>query len=156
MNAKRVNLETHGVNDDAGVRQPSTLAGVGRHTPARTAAWKAPDRKPCLLATVLPLPPSCLIHEERVFLTPPEFVLLRDNIERQRWKNLETWLVSTGMRFSEATALSAADIDANAGTLPNQQGLEVFRRLPARAQTTQAEEVDPPSACRQRPLKLWT
>ena len=54
--------------------------------------------------------------EETVFLTPPEFVLLRDNIERQRWKDLATWLVSTGMRFSEAAALSAADIDANAGT----------------------------------------
>ena len=27
-----------------------------------------------------------------------------------------TWLVTTGMRFSEATALSAADIDANAKT----------------------------------------
>lgn len=53
---------------------------------------------------------------ETVFLTPPEFVLLREHIERDRWKNLATWLVSTGMRFSEATALTAADIDAEART----------------------------------------
>jgi integrase len=54
--------------------------------------------------------------EETVFLTPPEFRLLRDHIERERWKNLATWLVTTGMRFSEATALTAADIDPNAKT----------------------------------------
>ena len=54
--------------------------------------------------------------EETVFLTPGEFRLLRDHIERERWKNLATWLVSTGMRFSEATALTAADIDAHANT----------------------------------------
>jgi integrase len=54
--------------------------------------------------------------EETVFLTPPEFVLLRDHIDRERWKSLATWLVTTGMRFSEATALTAADIDAHAKT----------------------------------------
>ena len=54
--------------------------------------------------------------EETVFLTPREFVLLRDHIERERWKNLATWLVTTGMRFSEATALTAADIDTRAKT----------------------------------------
>jgi integrase len=54
--------------------------------------------------------------EETVFLTPPEFKLLRDHIERDRWKDLATWLVTTGMRFSEATALTAADIDLDAKT----------------------------------------
>ena len=54
--------------------------------------------------------------EETVFLTPPEFVLLRGHIDRERWKSLATWLVTTGMRFSEATALTAADIDAHAKT----------------------------------------
>ena len=54
--------------------------------------------------------------EETVFLTPEEFRLLRDHIERERWKNLATWLVTTGMRFSEATALTAADIDTDAKT----------------------------------------
>jgi len=54
--------------------------------------------------------------EETVFLTPAEFRLLRDHIRRDRWKNLATWLVTTGMRFSEATALMAADIDADAKT----------------------------------------
>jgi integrase len=43
-------------------------------------------------------------------------MLLRDHIERERWKSLATWLVTTGMRFSEATALTAADIDADAKT----------------------------------------
>lgn len=54
--------------------------------------------------------------EETVFLTPEEFRLLREHIDRERWKNLAIWLVTTGMRFSEATALSAADIDASAKT----------------------------------------
>jgi integrase len=54
--------------------------------------------------------------EETVFLTPEEFKLLRDHIQRDRWKNLATWLVTTGMRFSEATALSPADIDVEART----------------------------------------
>jgi integrase len=54
--------------------------------------------------------------EETVFLTPPEFVLLRDHIDRELWKILATWLVTTGMRFSEATALTAADINAAAKT----------------------------------------
>jgi integrase len=54
--------------------------------------------------------------EETVFLTPSEFTLLRDHIEKPRWKGLATWLVATGMRFSEATALTAADIDGDART----------------------------------------
>jgi integrase len=32
----------------------------------------------------------------------------------RRWKNLATWLVTTGMRFSEATTLTAVDTDASA------------------------------------------
>lgn len=35
---------------------------------------------------------------------------------KQRRKNLATWLVTTGMRFSEAAALTPADIDADAKT----------------------------------------
>jgi integrase len=54
--------------------------------------------------------------EETVFLTPPEFVLLRDHIERQRWKHLATWPVITGMRFSDATAPTSADIDSDGRT----------------------------------------
>jgi hypothetical protein len=37
--------------------------------------------------------------EETVFLTPAESVLLRDDIERQRWKKLATSLATAGMRF---------------------------------------------------------
>ena len=68
---------------------------------------------------IQPMPGRRLPHtrvEETVFLTPDEFRLLRDHIQRERWKNLATWLVTTGMRFSEATALSAADIDVKAKT----------------------------------------
>jgi hypothetical protein len=54
--------------------------------------------------------------EETIFLTPAQFTLVREHIDRERWKNLATWLVSTGMRFSEATALTASDIDADAKT----------------------------------------
>lgn len=54
--------------------------------------------------------------EETVFLTAAEFRLLHDHIPRERWKNLALWLVTTGMRFSEATALSATDVDAEAKT----------------------------------------
>lgn len=31
--------------------------------------------------------------------SPPEFTLLRDQIDKQQWKSLATWLVTTGMRF---------------------------------------------------------
>jgi integrase len=54
--------------------------------------------------------------KETVFLTPAEFGLLRDHIDRELWKALATWLVTTGMRFSEATVLTAADIDADGKT----------------------------------------
>lgn len=49
--------------------------------------------------------------DEMVFLDPEEFQLLRSQIPLDRWKNLASWLVMTGMRFSEATALTPADID---------------------------------------------
>lgn len=53
---------------------------------------------------------------EMVFLTPEEFKLVRDHIPPDRWKRLATWLVTTGMRFSEATALTAEDIDLSSKT----------------------------------------
>ena len=48
---------------------------------------------------------------EKVFLTPEEFALLRDKLPTQRWKDFATFLVLTGLRFSEATALTPDDID---------------------------------------------
>jgi integrase len=48
--------------------------------------------------------------QEMVCLTPGEFQLLHDCLPKQ-WQPLATWLVSTGMRFSEATALKPSDID---------------------------------------------
>lgn len=48
--------------------------------------------------------------QEMVWLTPGEFQLIHDCLPKQ-WQPLAFWLVSTGMRFSEATALTPADID---------------------------------------------
>lgn len=48
---------------------------------------------------------------EMVFLTPEEFGLIHDQLRHPRWQAVATWLVLTGMRFSEATALTADDID---------------------------------------------
>lgn len=52
--------------------------------------------------------------DEMVFLTPPEFELLHDAMT-PRWRPLTRWLVATGTRFSEATALTVADIDPAQG-----------------------------------------
>ena len=59
------------------------------------------------------LPPKD--SDEMVFLTPEEFAVIRDALPVQ-WQPLATFLVTTGMRFSEATALQFRDIDAEAGT----------------------------------------
>lgn len=48
---------------------------------------------------------------EKVYLTPKEFDVWRSCIPHQRYKDLATWLILTGMRFSEATALTPNDID---------------------------------------------
>lgn len=50
-----------------------------------------------------------------VMLTPAEFQMLHDCIP-QHWQSLAMFLVSTGMRFSEATALTVDDIDETART----------------------------------------
>jgi integrase len=65
--------------------------------------------------------------EETVFLTAPEFTLLRDQIDKQQWKSLATWLVTTGMRFSEATALSAADKPARDVHVRPSNGIYLIR-----------------------------
>lgn len=59
-------------------------------------------------------PPSGL-RREIVFLTPAEFRLIRDNMT-PRWRPLATWLISTGTRFGEATALRVGDIDPDNNT----------------------------------------
>lgn len=54
-------------------------------------------------------------EEETVFLTPAEFARVRDTVVEQ-WRPLTIFLVTTGMRFSEATALQVGDIDAEEKT----------------------------------------
>lgn len=53
--------------------------------------------------------------QEKVYLTPGEFELLKSCLPK-RWQPLATFLVATGMRFSEATALTPADIDVTKRT----------------------------------------
>lgn len=48
---------------------------------------------------------------DMVFLTAPEFWTIHGELAA-RWRPLAVWLVSTGMRFSEATALTVGDVDA--------------------------------------------
>lgn len=47
--------------------------------------------------------------DEMVFLETGEFDLIHDRMT-DRWKPLFFWLVSTGMRFGEATAITVGDI----------------------------------------------
>ena len=49
-------------------------------------------------------------RDEMVFLTPDEFKLLCEHMT-ERWRPLATWLITTGTRFSEATALKVGDIN---------------------------------------------
>ena len=97
-------------NSAAAVRPSPTNAASCPGVQRRGARWGA-RFEPCQGRRL----PHTRV-EETVFLTPPEFRLLRDHIDRERWKDLATWLVTTGMRFSEATAMTAADIDADAKT----------------------------------------
>jgi integrase len=53
---------------------------------------------------------------EQVHLTPGEFQLLHDCLP-ERYQALAFWLVSTGMRFGEATALTPKDINVSARTV---------------------------------------
>lgn len=62
------------------------------------------------------LPRADKADDDAVFLTPEEFALLRDAMT-ERWRPMTTFLVSTGMRYSEAAALTIGDIDADAGTV---------------------------------------
>jgi len=54
-------------------------------------------------------------RKEMVFLTRTEFDLLLSHIP-EYWRPLTIWLVATGTRFSEATALQVGDIDTEAQT----------------------------------------
>lgn len=53
---------------------------------------------------------------ETVFLTPAEFWAIHAELAA-RWQPLAVWLVSTGMRFSEATALTVGDVDQRTNTV---------------------------------------
>lgn len=54
--------------------------------------------------------------DEMVMLTRAEFDLLHDAMT-PRWQPLTRWLVATGMRFGEATALTVGDVNVTDGTV---------------------------------------
>jgi integrase len=56
------------------------------------------------------------VRREMCFLTPEEFALLRDAFA-ERWWPLLDFLVTSGCRFNEATALTPADVDRFNGTV---------------------------------------
>ncbi|GEE00164.1 site-specific integrase [Gordonia spumicola] len=55
-------------------------------------------------------------RREMVMLTRAEFDKVHATIGRELWADLALWLVSTGMRFGEATALAPSAIDLDEGT----------------------------------------
>ncbi|OBB80294.1 hypothetical protein A5760_19600 [Mycobacterium colombiense] len=59
---------------------------------------------------------SRTVRREMVFLTPDEYQLLKAYFT-ERWHPFLDFLVASGCRFSEATALTPADVDAANGTV---------------------------------------
>ena len=55
-------------------------------------------------------------REEMVFLEPPEYQILKAEIP-QHWRPLVDFLVTSGARWSEATALKPSDVNVSAGTV---------------------------------------
>lgn len=55
-------------------------------------------------------------REEMVFLEPPEYAILRDAVT-EYWRPLVEFLVTSGARWSEATALRPGDVDRVGGTV---------------------------------------
>lgn len=62
------------------------------------------------------LPKAGVIEQDARFLTHEEFGVLLQAIP-EFWRPLTIFLVGTGMRWSEATALLARDVDATNGTI---------------------------------------
>lgn len=56
------------------------------------------------------------LRREMVFLSRDDFELVHGRIAQERWADLALWLVLTGMRFGEATALTAGDVDLDKAT----------------------------------------
>lgn len=73
---------------------------------SRAVAEKRIPLNPCERTKL----PDTAPAEEPVFLTRPEFDLIHSTLT-PHWRPLALWLVSTGMRFSESTALRVGDID---------------------------------------------
>jgi len=64
------------------------------------------DRNPCAGQRIMRSE-----KREMVMLTKAEFDKVHAEIDRELWADLAMWLVSTGMRFSEATALAPTSVD---------------------------------------------
>jgi hypothetical protein len=81
--------------------------------------------------------------EETVFLTPPEFVLLRDHIERERLRNLATWFGDDRHAILRGDGTHHGGYRCRRQDVLNQQSVEVLRKLPPGDRTTQNQEIDP-------------
>ena len=92
---------------------PKTIANIhGLLSASMTTAVKLgyrPDN-PCVGVS---LPKSQLTHDEMTVLTRDEFALLLSKVA-PFYQPLVLTLVATGMRFGEATALTASDVDVSA------------------------------------------
>ncbi|RPA64889.1 site-specific integrase [Gordonia oryzae] len=88
---------------------------------ARAVSEKRIPKNPCE-GTKLP---DMTPEDEPVFLTRAEFDLIHSTIT-PHWRPLTLWLVATGMRISEATALRVGDID------PRQKTARVSRAWKAK------------------------
>jgi integrase len=78
---------------------------------ARAVAEKRIPTNPCEDTRLPDKAPA----EEPVFLTRAEFDAIHQTLT-PHWRPLALWLVSTGCRFSEATALRVGDIDVEQST----------------------------------------
>jgi integrase len=109
------------VNETAVTKWLGTLKGSGKTVANKhgflAGALNAAVRKgvlganPCIHSR---LPKTQ--REEMVFLSPADFRAIHDKLTAD-WRPLATWLVCSGMRFSEATALRVGDIDTKANTV---------------------------------------
>lgn len=101
----------HMQTPDEDGKKPSSKTIQNKHaflSGAMKAAVRAGkiDRNPCENQKILRTE-----KREMVMLSRAEFDLIHDKIARPLWADLALWLVSTGMRFGEATALTPDDID---------------------------------------------
>ena len=74
------------------------------------------DLTPKNVAKGVKLPRLDGAQDEMVFLEPWEFAQIAEHLD-EKWRPLAYFLVGTGLRWGEATALRVGDVDLKAGTV---------------------------------------